>query len=115
VAGDRGLYTTPFLFLMNKNAYESLTDAQKKVIDDNSGMVLAQLAGELWDGFEAPARQLAADAGGSFHELSGPQLDEMKAAGDVVIEEWIAQANEDGLDGEMLVETARELIKKYEQ
>jgi TRAP-type C4-dicarboxylate transport system substrate-binding protein len=114
VSGDRGLYTTPFLFLMNKAKYESLSDAQKKVIDDNSGMALAKLAGQLWDGFEAPARALAADAGGEFHEISGAPLDELKSAGNKLVDDWIKQAGDNGLDGAALVETARGLIAKYD-
>ena len=114
VSGDRGLYTTPFLFLMNKAKYDSLSDDLKKVIDANAGMALAKLAGELWDGFEGPARKLAVDAGGEFHELSGAALADMKAAGDQLIKEWIADAHSKGMDGEMLVRTARDLIAKYE-
>ena len=114
VSGDRGLYTTPFLFLMNKAKYESLTDDLKKIIDDNSGLALAKHAGELWDGFEGPARKLAVDAGGEFHQLSGSALSDMKIVGDKLIEEWIADANARGMDGEMLVNTARDLISKYE-
>ena len=113
LSGDRGLYTAPFLLLMNKAKYESMSDAQKKVIDDNSGMALAKLAGQLWDGFEAPARALAEKAGGEFHELSGAELDEMKAAGAALVDAWIEKANGDGLDGAALVETARSLVAKY--
>ena len=114
IAGERGLYTTPFLFLMNRDRYESLTDSQKQVIDNNSGLVLAKWAGQIWDGFEAPARELAVEAGGEFHTLSGAELDEMKAIGESLVQEWIANANENGLDGAMLVQTARDLIAKYE-
>lgn len=113
LSGDRGLYTAPFLLLMNKAKYESMSDAQKKVIDDNSGMALAKLAGQLWDGFEAPARALAEKAGGEFHELSGAELDEMKAAGATLVDAWIEKANGDGRDGAALVETARSLVAKY--
>ncbi len=115
VSGDRGLYTTPFLFLMNKAKYQSLSPAQKKVIDANSGLALAKWAGELWDGFEPPARALAEKAGGKFHTLSGAPLSEMKAAGAKLVEEWIANANKKGLDGAKLVKTARDLIAKYEK
>ena len=115
VSGDRGLYTTPFLFLMNKAKYESLSAAQKKVIDANSGLALAKLAGELWDSFEAPARALAEKAGGQFHTISGAPLDEMKSVGEQLTKDWIAKANAKGLDGAMLVKTAQELIRKYEK
>ena len=113
LSGDRGLYTAPFLLLMNKAKYEAMSDAQKKVIDNNSGMALAKLAGQLWDGFEAPARALAEKAGGEFHELSGAELDEMKAAGATLVDAWIEKVNGDGLDGAVLVKTARGLVAKY--
>ncbi len=114
IAGERGLYTTPFLFIMNKKKYESLSSKQRAVIDANSGMALAKLAGKLWDGFEEPARQLAVAAGGEFHVISGAPLKAMKDSGDKIVSEWIKSSGERGLDGASLVKTARNLIKKYE-
>ncbi len=114
VSGKRGLYTTPFLFLMNKKKYNSLSADHKKIIDSNSGLALAKLAGGLWDKFEMPARELAEDAGGKFHKLTGSELEEIVTLGDKVIENWIAEANSKGLDGQNLVEVARQLINKYE-
>ena len=115
VAGNRGLYTTPFLFVMNKAKYDSLSPAHKKVIDNNSGMSLAKQAGVLWDGFEGPARDLAVKAGGEFHVLSGQPLAEIKKAADEVIQDWIKDANSKGLDGQKLYDTAKSLISKYEK
>ena len=115
VAGQRGLYTTPFLFIMNKAKYLSLSPAQKKVIDNNSGKSLAKHAGKLWDKFEGPARDLAAKAGGEFHTLSGAPLIEIKKAADKVVSDWIKSANKKGLDGQKLYDTARALISKYEK
>jgi len=115
VAGDRGLYTTPFLFIMNKAKYESLSTSQKKVIDNNSGKSLAKHAGKLWDQFEIPAKDLAAKAGGEFHTLSGKPLTAFKKAGDQVIADWIKEANKNGLDGQKLYDTAKALISKYEK
>jgi TRAP-type C4-dicarboxylate transport system substrate-binding protein len=114
VSGERGLYTTAFLFLMNKAKYESLSDAHKTVIDNNSGMSLAKLAGQLWDGFEGPALELAKRAGGDFHSLSGEKLAAFKAVGDQVVTDWIAKANSNGMDGAAIVQTVRDLILKYE-
>ena len=115
VAGNRGLYTTPFLFVMNKAKYDSLSAAHKKVIDNNSGMSLAKQAGVLWDGFEGPARALAVKAGGEFHTLTGAPLAEIKKAADQVIQDWIKNANSKGLDGQKLYDTAKSLISKYEK
>ena len=114
VSGSRGLYTTPFLLLMNKNKYDSLSEKHKAIIDKNSGMVLAKIAGQLWDDIEIPARQMAIEAGGEFFELSGPPLNDMKVLGNKVVEEWIALADDRGIDGTKLVTRARALIEKYE-
>ena len=114
VSGNRGLYTTPFLFLMNKARYESLSVKHKEIIDKNSGMVLAEIAGRLWDEIEMPARKLAVEAGGEFHELSGQALEEIKAVASQVTDSWIASADQSGLNGRELVNSAQTLIKKYE-
>tara|TARA_B100001093_G_scaffold62949_1_gene52874 strand:+ start:344 stop:1372 length:1029 start_codon:yes stop_codon:yes gene_type:complete len=114
VSGQRGLYTTAFLFLMNKAKYESLSVSQKAVIDNNSGMSLAKLAGQLWDEFEGPALEMAKKAGGDFHSLSGQQLAAFQAVGDQVVSDWITKANTNGMDGAGIVQTTRDLISKYE-
>jgi TRAP-type transport system periplasmic protein len=36
-SGDRSLYVTPFVFAMNRQAYDNLPDDLKEVIDANSG------------------------------------------------------------------------------
>jgi TRAP-type C4-dicarboxylate transport system substrate-binding protein len=100
---------------MNKAKYDSLSAAHKKIIDNNSGMSLAKQAGILWDGFEGPARDLAVKAGGEFHTLSGAPLAKIKIAANEVIQDWIANANKKGLDGQKLYDTARALISKYEK
>jgi len=115
VSGNRGIYTAPFLFLMNKSKYNSLSTEHKKVIDNNSGMSLAKQAGILWDSFEGPARDLAVKAGGEFHMLSGKPLAEIKKAADEVIQDWIKDTNSKGLDGQKLYKTAKSLILKYEK
>ena len=114
ISGPRGLYTSPFLFIMNKAKYDSLSKKHKAIIDRNAGMNLSKLAGELWDGFEDPARTLAVKAGGEFHELSGAPLKEMQIIGDQLVGEWISKSGSRGLDGKKLVDAARNLIKKYE-
>ena len=114
VKGDRGLYTTPFLFLMNKNRYNSLSSEHKAIIDKNSGIELARIAGQLWDDIEVPARQLALEAGGKFFQLSGEPLKQIKLVGEKMTSDWISSATKNGLNGRELVEAAQNLIKKYE-
>ena len=44
-----GLYNTSFAFIMNPAAYNKMSPADKKVIDDWSGEKLARLMGKHWD------------------------------------------------------------------
>ena len=115
VFGNRGLYTTTFLFLMNKASYEGLTDNQKKIIDNNSGINLAKKAGQLWDGFEIDGKNKAKIAGGKFFNLTEKNTLEIKEKGEKYIQSWIKQKSLEGIEGQKIYEKAKELIKKYEK
>ena len=111
--GDRGLYTAVFLFAMNKDTYESLPDDLKKVIDDNSGMALAQKAGQIWDQAEAPGRQAAEALGDAIYRIEGEELDRWRVAAEPAIEAWVAAMNQQGKDGEALLADARSRVSEY--
>jgi TRAP-type C4-dicarboxylate transport system substrate-binding protein len=114
-AGDRGLYTVVFLFLMNKDKYDSLPADLKKVIDDNSGIPLALEVGEAWDKAEVPGRQAAKDLGDQFYVIDGAELERWKAGTQPVIDAWVAERNKAGDDGQALLDGARGLIAKYSE
>ncbi len=99
---------------MNKKKFEALSDKHKAIINKHSGMVLAKIAGRLWDEIEDPARKLAIEAGGKFFQLSGPPLENMKLLGENITKEWIKKAEEKSLNGKVLVKKAQSLISKYE-
>jgi TRAP-type transport system periplasmic protein len=113
-AGDRGFYTSVFLYGMNKDRYESLPDDLKTVIDNNSGMALAQKIGKVWDEAEEPGRQAAEEVGAEFYVIEGDELERWKEASQPVIEAWTQQMSANGQDGAALVEDARSLIEQYE-
>ena len=111
--GDRGLYTVVFLYLMNKDKYDSLPADLKKVIDDNSGIELALAVGEAWDKAEEPGRRAARDLGDQFFVIEGAELERWKAATRPVVDEWVAERTKAGDDGQALLDNARGLIEKY--
>jgi TRAP-type C4-dicarboxylate transport system substrate-binding protein len=113
-AGDRGFYTSVFLYGMNKNVYESLPDDLKAVIDNNSGLALAQKIGKVWDEAEEPGRQAAEEVGAEFYVIEGDELERWKEASQPVIAAWTQQMSANGQDGAALVEDARSLIEQYE-
>jgi TRAP-type transport system periplasmic protein len=112
-AGDRGFYTSVFLFGMNKDVYESLPDDLKQVIDDNSGMALAKRIGKVWDEAEEPGLKAAEATGAEFYVIEGAELERWKQASRPAIDAWIEQMDASGQDGAALVEEAQSLIEQY--
>ena len=108
-AGD-ALYTTAFVFAMNKDRYEALPDDLRQVIDDNSGLEFSGFAGGQMQDDDGPAREAAVAAGNAIVTLGEDQLAEWRAAGQAVTDAWVAEMDEKGLDGAAMLERARALI-----
>ena len=111
--GDASLYTTTFLFAMNKDAYNALPDDLKAVLDDNSGVEFSAFAGKQMQLDDGPARELALDLGNTITTLTPEQVEEWRAAAAPTVDAWIAEVAEQGMDGAALIEEAKALIAKH--
>jgi TRAP-type C4-dicarboxylate transport system substrate-binding protein len=111
--GEHGFYAAVFLFAMNKSKYESLPDDLKAVIDNNSGMNLAQRVGRAFDEAEEPGRQAAIEHGNEITVIPVEDVERWKEATQPVIDAWVESMNDQGLEGEKLLEEARSLIEQY--
>jgi len=107
------LYTLGFVLAMNKDKYESLPADLQKVIDDNSGLEFSVFAAKTQEAADGPARQLAVDNDNNIVTVSGADVDAWKAAAQSVYEEWIADMDSKGIDGQALIDEARALIAKH--
>jgi TRAP-type C4-dicarboxylate transport system substrate-binding protein len=112
-SGDRGLYTAFFLFVMNKASYERLPDDLKAVIDANSGLETSAWAGRVMGEGDAPARQIAVDKGNTLVTLDEAETERWKQAAQPVIDDWVAEMNDQGEDGMALYQEAQALIAKH--
>lgn len=110
VAGDRSLYNLFFLWAMNKDVYEGLDPELQAVIDANSGLMASAWAGRAHDIGDAESREVMVASGNQIAELSPEVTDEIKALGDTVIEDWIAEMDAKGLDGAGLVRDAQAAV-----
>src|SRR3546814_2765968 len=63
IAGPRGLYTSVFLYGMNKKTYDGLPADLKKVIDGNSGTAMTAKIGKGWEDVETPGLEAAQKIG----------------------------------------------------
>jgi TRAP-type C4-dicarboxylate transport system substrate-binding protein len=105
--------TSVFLFVMNKDRYEGLSDELKAVIDANSGAALAGAIGEAWTQVEEPGRKLQLESGGEIVEMSPELIAELDKRGETVVARWIEEMQSQGIDGQALVDAARANIAKH--
>ena len=108
------LYTLTFVLAMNKDKYESLTPEQQKAIDDASGEEFSVFAGGTQADADEPAREFALDNGNNIITVSGDDLAAWQDVVAPIYEEWIADMNSRGIDGQALVDEARALIDEYD-
>jgi TRAP-type transport system periplasmic protein len=113
IEGPRGLYTSVFLFAMNKDFYAKLPDDLKAVIDANSGMNIAARIGEAWDKAEEPGRAKAVALGNTITVMPDAEVQKMMTLSQGVIDAWVAEMDAKGKDGKAMLEAARALIDKY--
>jgi TRAP-type C4-dicarboxylate transport system substrate-binding protein len=111
----RALYTAVFILAMNQAKYDSLPPDLKKVIDANSGAALSKAIGAKWDASAPPARKVAADRGNTFYVIPGSELENWQKATANLPDDWVKDVAAKGQDGRMLLQSAKDLIRKYEK
>jgi TRAP-type C4-dicarboxylate transport system substrate-binding protein len=112
-AGTRGLYTSFFVFAMNKARYESLPADLKAVLDANSGLVASKWVGRVMDEGDAPGIKVAKESGNRMILLGETEVERWKTAAEPVVDAWIEEMNAKGYDGAAMVADAKALIAEY--
>jgi TRAP-type C4-dicarboxylate transport system substrate-binding protein len=111
--GSPTLYTATFILAMNKPKYEGLPADLKKVINDNSGMVAAFMAGAMWDERGAAvAEMVKARPRNTIIQLSEEEVGKWRTATKPVEEAWIKAMKDRNIDGQKLVDDVRAAVAK---
>ncbi|HWQ37290.1 MAG TPA: TRAP transporter substrate-binding protein [Burkholderiales bacterium] len=107
---EAALYTTVFIFAMNRAKYDGLPPELRKVIDANSGLSLSGEIGRIWrEADEAPRKALK----GSINVIPHAELEKWKMLAQPVIDAWVKEVTGRGADGAALLDSARRLIAKH--
>jgi TRAP-type C4-dicarboxylate transport system substrate-binding protein len=110
---DVPLYVTPFVWVMNKDKYESMSAAQKKVIDDHCTTEWAEKVASPWADFEAAGRgKIAAEAGHTMVELNAEQVAAWRKAVAPVVDQWSADAVKAGADPKQVLDALHQSLQK---
>jgi TRAP-type C4-dicarboxylate transport system substrate-binding protein len=110
-----GLYTLTFSFAMNREAYEALPDDLKAVIDQNSGHDFSVFAGGTQADADGPARQIAVDRNNNIITVSQEEAAQWDELVRPLYDRWAADMQGRGIDGQALIDQARELMAAHGQ
>lgn len=111
--GSRGLYTSFFVFAMNKAKYDALPADIKKVIDANSGMSASKWVGRVMDEGDAPGIVAAQAAGNKMITLDVTETARWKAAAAPIAEAWVKEMTAKDQPASAMLQDAKALIIKY--
>ena len=111
---DAPLYVTPFVWVLNKDKYASLSAAQKKVVDDHCTTEWAEKVASPWADFEANGRtKMAALPGHEMVKLDAGQLDAWRKALAPMTEQWAEVAKKAGADPKQVLDSLQQNLAKY--
>ncbi len=111
---DEPLYVTPFVWVMNKDKYESMSAAQKKVIDDHCSSAWAEKVGSAWADFEIAGRaKIKAEPGHDVYKLTPEQLQAWRTAVQPVEVQWADGVKKAGGDPKQALDSLKATLAKY--
>lgn len=108
--GGKRLGTTSFSVVINQARWDSLPADIQKAFTDNSGLEWHKEIGEYWDGAEAFGISIATKSGNEHIQLTDAEWGEFETAVAPVVDRWIAEMNEKGIDGQALYDRAVKLV-----
>jgi len=110
---DAALYVTTFVWVMNQAKYDSMSAAQKKVIDDHCTTDWAVKLASPWADFEADGRpKIKAEAGHEVYSLTPAQLEEWRKAAAPLQEKWAENVRKAGADPDKAMAELKDALKK---
>jgi TRAP-type C4-dicarboxylate transport system substrate-binding protein len=115
VEGEKGerFGTSVFMLLMNKDRFKNLSKELQKVLMDSVDINTVKEVGQIWMDVEKPGIEMQkASSGGEVVKLDSAAMAKFNKAGEEVVQRWITEANTKGIDGQKLVDSAREAISK---
>jgi TRAP-type C4-dicarboxylate transport system substrate-binding protein len=107
---EAALYTSVFIFAMNKAKYDALAPDLKKVIDANSGRALSGQIGKAFVQGDVEGKKTIGK--NAVNVIAKAELENWKKAGQPVIDAWVADVTSKGANGKQLLDDARALIAK---
>ncbi len=110
--GGKRLGTTSFSVIMNEDRWNSLPADIQQIFVDNSGPEWHEEIGKVWADADAFGIGIATKSGNAHIQLSDEEWAEFEAAVAPVVDRWVAEMAEKGIDGQALYDRAFKLVNE---
>jgi len=110
---DLSLSSTAFVLAMNKDAYDRLPRDLKPVIDRNSGLLAAGMAGAMWDVQAAAVANDVAERGDIIVTMLPEAVAHWRKATEPAVNAWLKDMKEQKADGGKMLASVHTLLTKY--
>ncbi|WP_262271062.1 TRAP transporter substrate-binding protein [Microvirga yunnanensis] len=111
---DAPLYTTAYVWAMNKDKYEDMSTAQKKVIDDHCTTDWAVKLAGPWADYEAAGRDKMRSASGhEVYPLTPDQLAQWKKAVEPMTKSWAESVRKAGANPDEAMSGLKASLEKH--
>jgi TRAP-type C4-dicarboxylate transport system substrate-binding protein len=108
------LYVTTFVMAFNKDKYNQMSAAQKKVIDNHCTNEWALKIAAPWADFEhAGIAKIKAEAGHEVYDISGAQLAEWKKAAEPLHQKWADGVKKAGGNPDTIMKELKDELAKF--
>lgn len=112
---DMPFYGATHAIVMNKGAYESMSDANKKVIDDHCTSEWSQKVATGWAEWEADGRRIMAESGEhELHEPTAEQVQDWQKAAAPLVKTWKEDVAAKGVDADKAYADFVSTLEKYD-
>ena len=115
IPGSPTLYSASFFLAMNKAKYDGMPADLRAILDKNSGLAFAELAGNMWDNEAVTVSDLVRKRGNTISVISEEEKALWIKATEPVHAAWIEQVKAKGLDGAKLIAEAKALVAKHDK
>jgi TRAP-type C4-dicarboxylate transport system substrate-binding protein len=111
---DAPLYTTSFVWVMNKAKYDEMSASQKKVIDDHCTTQWAVRVASPWADFEhGGIAKLKAEPGHEVYSITKEQLAEWRKSAEPVVTAWGEGVKKGGGNPDAILKDLKDTLAKH--
>ncbi|WP_102271733.1 TRAP transporter substrate-binding protein [Cytobacillus massiliigabonensis] len=103
--------TSIYYVAMNKNSWNKISKSDQEKIEELIGIPMAEKAGDAFDRQKVLAEEEAKAGGTEFISLSDSDLQKFKDVSKGVTENWLAEMEKAGIDGQKIYDETVKLIE----